>query len=388
MNSTAPERRQTIQQAVRALQAGNNRRARDLFERIVHFPEADASVWLGLAFACARLGDNEATLTAVDKSLELEPENVRANIFKGDHLDHIGKSRRALQFYQVAMRVAARATNLPDDVVQGLQRAQAYCRRFDAQYRDFLLNELAGEGYSDLSSSPRFRQSLDILFGDADIYYQQPRRYYYPGLPQIQFYERDEFSWMETIEAATDDIRAELELVMTESSRFTPYLESDGEHLNPRGTALVNNEDWGAYYLWHYSELMAEAAELCPKTVAALEAAPQPQIPGQAPIALFSRLRPDTHIPPHHGMLNTRLICHLPLLVPENCGALRVGSQQRPWIEGEMLIFDDSMEHEAWNKSDRDRVVLLFEIWRPELSGEERELVSAALRAVRRFFES
>ena len=87
-------------------------------------------------------------------------------------------------------------------------------------------------------------------------------------------------------------------------------------------------------------------------------------------------------------MINTRLICHLPIIVPENCGALRVGSEQRAWVEGETLIFDDSIEHEAWNTSNKERVVLLFEIWRPELSEGERELVSAVLAAVRRFHDS
>ncbi len=220
------------------------------------------------------------------------------------------------------------------------------------------------------------------------MYYQRPRRYYFPGLPQRQFYEREEFPWAEALESATDDIRDELRNVMSVSSRFKPYLESDGEHLNPRGTYLVNNDDWGAFYLWHYGELKAEAEALCPKAVTALEAAQQPQITGQAPIALFSRLRPRTRIPPHHGMINTRLICHLPLIVPEDCGALRVGSEQRPWVEGEMLIFDDSMEHEAWNDSDEERVVLLFEIWRPELTEEERVLVASVLTAVRSYFDN
>src|SRR3546814_6464409 len=69
-------------------------------------------------------------------------------------------------------------------------------------------------------------------------------------------------------------------------------------------------------------------AALCPAALAALELAPQPVIPGRAPIALFSRLTPGTHIQPHHGMLNTRLICHLPLIVPDGC-ALRVGAETR-----------------------------------------------------------
>jgi len=80
-------------------------------------------------------------------------------------------------------------------------------------------------------------------------------------------------------------------------------------------------------------------------------------------------------------MINARLICHLPLIVPAGCG-FRVGNEVREWRQGEMWAFDDTIEHEAWNNSDEWRVILLFEIWRPELTDEERELVAAMLEAV------
>ena len=86
-------------------------------------------------------------------------------------------------------------------------------------------------------------------------------------------------------------------------------------------------------------------------------------------------------------MLNTRLICHLPIIVPENCGALRVGNQTRTWQEGKALIFDDSVEHEAWNNSNEERVVLLFDIWRPELTEDERRLITDMLVAVEEYSE-
>ncbi len=80
-------------------------------------------------------------------------------------------------------------------------------------------------------------------------------------------------------------------------------------------------------------------------------------------------------------MLNSRLICHLPLIVPPG-GWLRVGGETRFWEEGRLLIFDDSIEHEARNPSDRLRVVLIFDIWRPELSEAERRGVSAIFDAI------
>ena len=100
---------------------------------------------------------------------------------------------------------------------------------------------------------------------------------------------------------------------------------------------------------------------------------------------MFSVLRPHTRIPAHYGAVNGRVIAHLPLIVPENCGALRVGDQQRSWTEGELLMFDDSFEHEAWNDSDETRVVLIFDSWNPAITPAERAAFAAVLQAAQRF---
>jgi aspartyl/asparaginyl beta-hydroxylase (cupin superfamily) len=91
---------------------------------------------------------------------------------------------------------------------------------------------------------------------------------------------------------------------------------------------------------------------------------------------MFSLLRPGARINPHNGVHNARLICHLPLIVPSNCG-FRVGNDVREWEEGKILIFDDSIEHEAWNNSDQDRLVLIFDVWRPEIEEQERREITA-----------
>jgi aspartyl/asparaginyl beta-hydroxylase (cupin superfamily) len=190
------------------------------------------------------------------------------------------------------------------------------------------------------------------------------------------------------IEEKTGEIRAELTAVMNDSSRFSPYVKSGDARLGQNNQGLDDNPDWGALFLWDYGRLVTENAALFPNTLKALEAAPLPQIANQAPMALFSKLAAETTIPPHNGLLNTRLICHLPIIVPELCGALRVGNEERPWVEGEMLIFDDSIEHAAWNHSKHERVILLFEIWRPEISADERELITTMLKAVAEYKET
>ena len=125
----------------------------------------------------------------------------------------------------------------------------------------------------------------------------------------------------------------------------------------------------------------AANAARCPRTMAALADVPLCRMPGRTPSVHFSLLRPGARIPPHTGMLNTRLICHLPLIVPENCG-LRVGGETRRWEDRKTLIFDDSIVHEAWNDSAETRGILLFDIWRPELTAIERRAVAALFAAI------
>ncbi len=88
---------------------GRQQKAREVFARVVTTGQADTSSWLGLAFACAHLGDNAARLAAIDKSLDPEPQNIGAIIFKADHLEQQGESRQVLGLYERVLRLAARA---------------------------------------------------------------------------------------------------------------------------------------------------------------------------------------------------------------------------------------------------------------------------------------
>jgi aspartyl/asparaginyl beta-hydroxylase (cupin superfamily) len=100
---------------------------------------------------------------------------------------------------------------------------------------------------------------------------------------------------------------------------------------------------------------------------------------------VFSILAPRTRIPPHVGVNNARLIVHLPLIVPPGCG-FRVGGQTRPWEPGRAFVFDDTIEHEAWNDSDEPRAVLILDTWNPAVTPAERAAVTALTAAVGEFY--
>jgi aspartyl/asparaginyl beta-hydroxylase (cupin superfamily) len=116
--------------------------------------------------------------------------------------------------------------------------------------------------------------------------------------------------------------------------------------------------------------------------VAALSKVPMLEIPRFGPTVLFSVLAPHTTIPAHSSVTNARLVVHLPLIVPDGC-RFRVGNETRPWREGKAWVFDDTIDHEAWNDSDDYRVILMIDIWNPFLSTAERELISELLNGIR-----
>jgi aspartate beta-hydroxylase len=369
------------QAGVEALRRGDARAARESFERIVAAGQADASAYLGLAYACAGLKDHPAALAAVERALALEPRNLGALVVKADQLAATGDARAASSFYRAAVNGAPPANELPAALRDELRRAEAMCERYAAQFETFLRDRLLARGLVERRSSARFRDSLDILAGRKKVYFQEPRQYFLPGLPQIQFYERSDFPWLDKLEAATADIRAELMAILQEESAFKPYVEGDARLPQTEHQGMLNNPSWSAFYLWKQGELVPQNAARCPKTLSALADAPLAGVKNRSPSVMFSQLRPGARIPPHTGEVNTRLICHLPLIVPDNC-SFRVGNETRRLVEGKAWVFDDTMEHEAWNGSDRTRVILLFEIWRPELTVEERGLVSAMFEAI------
>lgn len=356
------------------------------FGEIIRAGAASGPIWLlhaEAAFGLHRLDEADASLS---KALAGDPHNIPAVILQADLYSRRGDDRTAVAWYQRATDLARGATNLSTTMSSRLRHAEARRTELAAKFEAHLAAKVADAGIVPERLDPRFAESLAILTGRQQPFFQEPRIFHYPGLPHIAFYDTSRFDWVAKLEAAYPAIRAEALSVLERGEGASPYVQSE-DHLPDRTHALTNNRNWSAYRFWEDGQFFEANAAHCPATLAALEALPLPVIKARSPMAIFSILEPHTHIPPHNGMLNTRLICHLPLIVPENC-RLRVGNHTRNVEEGKVLIFDDSIEHEAWNDSDEVRVILLFEIWRPELSADEITALTALYEAVNLYPQS
>ena len=375
-----------LNQAVEAMGRRDGATARRLLGSLAPEAMTPASMFL-LAQACRIDRDEEAEASAIERLLKIQPFHLGALLMKGAALARGGNDDGAMGPYQsavsIARQIGQRGEKLPPMLAAEVDRAAQWVGRHIAERASRIDEALAKGGFGPGRRSERIDEALAILRGDRPIQLQEPTSFYFPGLPQRSFYERGEFDWASAFEAQTATIKAELEAMLAaRAEQFEPYVAADADRSG--GTApnahLAGSTNWSAYHLLKNGDPVEGHAEQFPATLAALEVAPIPHIAGRSPMALFSLLKPGAHIRPHHGLFNFRLICHLPLIVPPGC-MLRVGNQQRNWNEGELLIFDDSMEHEARNQSDQERIILLFEIWRPEIGEADREALTVLLEA-------
>jgi aspartyl/asparaginyl beta-hydroxylase (cupin superfamily) len=363
-------------EGVEALRLGRAAEARSRFEQVTMSGRANIQIWLLLATACRAQGDAAAEEAALDRVLEIEPRTVRAHIMKADCRLKAGDDRSAQHYYRSALH-SAEGQRVPDDLLAELRRAEAAMTSISAQLAARREENLAAAGFPPGQRSARFQQALDIGAGQKQIFLQEPTVFYFPGLPQIQYYDTQAFDWVPALEAGWRAIRAEIEAALAVGTQgFRPYIQTEANRTRLDYNPLLDSADWSTLFLCENSHRDEAAIARFPRTWAAVQAAPLPLIPKSSPTVMFSLLRAGARINPHTGVHNARLTCHLPLIVPPDCG-FRVGNEVRQWEEGKLLVFDDSIEHEAWNGSAQDRVVLIFDIWRPELSEQERRELTA-----------
>lgn len=371
---------QAIGEAQQLLRQGQGQSALPLLEDLAVQHPGNHDLQLNIAMAQRALGNLPDTIAALNNALAIEPYSFLALISKGSVLEQMGSVRNAAQVYRNALRIAPPEDKLPPPLKAPLERARvlideqarAMAEHFQAALAPVL------EKHSD-GSLARFTECTQVLAGTKRIYNAEPIQLHYPRLPAIPFFDREHFPWMDALEAATDVIRGELTTLLEAGlPGFAPYIQYAPGTPENQFAALNHSSKWRSLWLWKDGQPQTEAIAQCPKTAAILAELPLADQPGFAPTALFSALDPHTRIPPHTGSTNTRLLVHLPLVLPGPAG-FRVGNEIRHWEMGHAWAFDDTIEHEAWNDAGETRVILIFDIWNPLLSAAERELVCELL---------
>jgi aspartate beta-hydroxylase len=369
------------------MQRGEAAKARDLFQHATQADPDHPSLWSNLAASLNALGLPREETEAIERALALEPRHLASLLQKGALIEARGDVRNAARAYRNALAILPPGATPPPTVSAAVERARVAVRTDDAalaaaiEERFAAIRDRHGGG-----SYRRVDRCIEFLTGKRSRYTPQPTFMYFPEIPAVEFFERAEFPWLDAIEAAAEDIRTELTTVLvSDRAGLEPYIAyPEGVPLD-RWKELNKSRRWSAYFLWNQGVAQPAHLARCPRTTQALKSAPQCDVAGGGPTAFFSILDAATRIPPHSGVTNTRLTVHLPLIVPPDCG-FRVGSETRDWIPGKAWVFDDTIEHEAWNRSDTPRAVLIFDIWNPYLSEAERDLVRAATEVVGTYY--
>ena len=349
--------------------------ARHLLEQIVNFDPALFDVWVKLASMQIATGDPKAALRSAESALAKKPLDFACLLIRANLLDRLGRTKQAGEAYGRAVHNAP--SNLPPRAKSALDLAKQRHRAWQEAERERLLTAISQKTPLTAKLTALTESSLRMIEPERE----GPTNFCYPGLGETEFFDPALFLWAAEVEAAWADIADEFRaLLESQHAHLLPYIQYPENVPLEQWATLNNNDGWRAAHLVQNGAVIEGNAKNCPKTMALLSRLPQPVITGGGPNAMFSLLAPQTHIPPHTGINNARLVCHLPLIVPDGCW-FRVGSQTREWQPGKLLIFDDTIEHEAMNPSDQLRVVLIFDIWHPALDDQEKAGIAALIAA-------
>ncbi len=369
---------------VHAHQRGDARGALELLRAARTGAPADPMLALTTAVVHRDLGETAQEWAAIGSALALDAYFLPALLAKAEFLERERRTRAAAAVFRDALRVAPAEPQWPPPLRRRLAHAREAVDDDTAELEACLAHAVSAPRQAVApAAAGRWDEAVSILAGRTRPYPSECNQLHVPRLPAQPFHDPALFPWIPALEARTADIRAELDaLVAGGLDGFQPYIAFRPDQPVNQWAPLNHSRAWSSFHLWAHGAPVAENIARCPATAAALAEVDAVDIAGLCPNAMFSALAPHTHIPPHTGETNARLVAHLPLVVPPDC-SFRVGFDRRGWQPGKVMVFDDTIEHEARNDSDALRVVLIFDVWNPLLSLEERAMVETLARAVR-----
>ena len=210
-------------------------------------------------------------------------------------------------------------------------------------------------------SGRRVLQAIDRYLGRKSLVGDHP------------FFDPSQFSFVQTLEDNWRPIRAELEKLLEAREHIPSF-----HQVSPDQKRISKDDNWKTFILYGFGRKAERNCRQCPETTRVLETIPRLQT------AMFSIVAPGYHIPAHRGVTKGVIRIHLGLMIPKQRDQcfIRVGNQTRHWEEGKCIVLDDTFDHEVWNKTNEQRVVLFIDVERP-LPLLARLLNRGILRAVR-----
>lgn len=374
----------------RALRAGQFAEAIQLLDRAGKLDPANSQIPFNLGMAYLAAGRALEARDIFARLLETAPNAFVVRLHYGRALELLADEYAALTQYFAAVTHAQLQGRWLNDATTppGLRDLAKHAMTFAHIRRKALFEAVLvplRERHGD-DALRRAMKCLQIFLGELPLQLPDPRQHpkflYFPDLPATTYFSRDLFPWYPVLEDNADAIREELLAVLGADKGLEPFLGQHSPEEISQYLGGPGKPTWDAFFFYRHGARYAENCARCPRTAAILDALPTlARIRDHAPEVCFSVLAPGTHILPHRGVTNTRLVTHLPLIVPDNC-ALQVGGEVHVWQEGRCITFDDTFEHEAWNRSDRTRVVMLLDVWNPFLSAIECEAVTQLVEAI------
>lgn len=364
----------------RCFASGDLTAAAAYMQRFVALDPANLDAYRALAVVLEALGRIDEAITVLRQAYLRQPADSQTLLFLGAALAKAGKPEASAA---AGSMLEATPEMLHLDRQPG---AAPYAQERSARVRHALQNFYAQLRADALEEAKRAEPAADFsrvsrvvwrpVFASGTSERRRPAFFYVPQLRDEPWLEPKVFDWAADLEAAAPALADEVAGSLDVHADGLPYIEKNEQ--DATWSSLAGRTDWSAVHFWNDALPNERALARFPKMRAALERLPLVTSGGVPVEAFLSILKPRTRIPPHFGNANHRLTVHLPLIVPAGCG-VKVGGETRETRFGQLMIFDDSYEHSAWNDSDAARVVLIFEIWHPALSAAERTAVAGLL---------
>lgn len=359
-----------------ALREGRFADAASAFEGALAADPAATALWRNLATAKRAMRDDAGEMAALNAAIDADRRDFMAWLRKAELHQRLQDEAQAFAAWQAVLQLATQLDPVPDALAAVLAEGRRFsdaCALKIEQHVAKALGDFPAE--MEAPGSRRARAFVDVAMGKRKIFTNECNGLCYPFLPADEFFDEHHFPWFADLEGKTDLIRGEMQALLADpGDALRPYVRMEKGTPQNKWSALDQSFAWGACFLWEFGQPNQPVLDRCPHTAAALATIPQSNIPGRAPTAFFSILKPRTRIPAHTGVTNTRAIVHLPLIVPDGCG-FRVGGETRQWQVGKAFAFDDTIEHEAWNDSDEMRAVLILDVWNPHLTPAEQNVI-------------